>query len=98
MKFKIVPIAGDASFRKFYRLVSEKKNKIIISAQQNKYQNLTAYVAINNFLRKNKILAPKLIDYNYAKGLISIEDFGDNTFYQILLKKKNKFNSFDDHN
>ena len=94
MKFKIVPIAGDASFRKFYRLVSEKKNKIIISAQQNKYQNLTAYVAINNFLRKNKILAPKLIDYNYAKGLISIEDFGDNTFYQILLKKKNKLNIY----
>jgi len=90
MKFKIVPIAGDASFRKFYRLVLNKKSKIIIRAQKDKYKNLFAYTAVNNFLRKNGIFAPRLIDYNYAKGLIAIEDFGNKTFYQILLKKKNK--------
>ena len=90
MNFKIVPIAGDASFRKFYRLFLNKKSKIIISTQKDKYKNLFAYVAINNFLRKNGILTPKLIDYNYTKGLIAIEDFGDKTFYQILLKQKNK--------
>ena len=94
MTFKIVPIAGDASFRKFYRIVENKKNKIVVRANKDKYKNLVAYLAINNFLRKNNILAPKLFSYNYQKGLIIIEDFGDLTFHKVLIKQKNKLNTY----
>ena len=90
MKSKILPIAGDASFRTFYRLVSNKTSKIIVSAKKEKYKNLIAYVAVNQFLRSNKILTPKLYTHNYFKGVIVIEDFGDLSFYKILLKRKNK--------
>ena len=88
MKFKILSIAGDASFRTFYRLISNKSSKIIVVAKKEKYKNLVAYSAINKFLRTNKILAPKLYAYNYPRGIIVIEDFGDSSFYKILLKKK----------
>ena len=91
MKFKVLPIAGDASFRKFYRLTLNKTRKIIVLANKEKYKNLIAYVAVNKFLRSNKILTPKLYAHNYLKGVIVIEDFGDLSFYKILLKKKNKF-------
>ena len=94
MKFNIVPIAGDASYRKFYRINLNRKSKIIVIAEKDKYKNLNAYVAINNFLRKNKILAPKLLNYDYSKGIISIEDFGNNTFHKVLLKKKNKLSTY----
>ena len=90
MKSKILPIAGDASFRTFYRLISSKSSKIIIVAKKEKYKNLIAYSAVNEFLRANEILAPKLYAYNYPRGIIVIEDFGDLSFYKILLKKKNK--------
>lgn len=90
MSYKINQIAGDASFRKFYRIVLNKKSKIIIFAQKEKYKNLIAYSAINQFLRNNKILAPKLYSHNYSKGIILIEDFGDNLFHKILTKQKNK--------
>ena len=90
MESKILPIAGDASFRTFYRLVSNKSSKIVVFAQREKYKNLIVYSAINNFLRANKILAPKLYSHNYPKGIIVIEDFGDISFYKVLLKKKNK--------
>jgi aminoglycoside/choline kinase family phosphotransferase len=90
MRFEIKPIKGDASFRHFYRIVKNKNSKIIISANKEKYKNLVVYSAINNYLRKNKILTPKLFFHNYKKGVIIIEDFGDLSFYQILLKKKNK--------
>ena len=90
MRFEIKPIKGDASFRHFYRIVKNKNSKIIISANKEKYKNLVVYSAINNYLRENKILAPKLFFHNYKKGVIIIEDFGDLSFYQILLKKKNK--------
>ena len=91
MKFKILPIGGDASFRKFYRIILKKNTKIIVSCRKEKYKNLIAYSAINKFLRSNKILTPKLYSCDYSKGIIFIEDFGDFTFYKILLKKKNKF-------
>ena len=90
MKFKILPIAGDASFRTFYRLVSNKSSKIIVLAKKEKYRNLIAYSAINKFLVRNKILAPNLYTYNFSKGIIVIEDFGNLSFYKILIKKNNK--------
>ena len=68
MKSKIVPIASDASSRKFYRLVGKNKSKIIVFSEEEKYRNLIAYVAINNFLRKNKIFAPKLYEHNFTKA------------------------------
>ena len=88
MKSKILPIAGDASFRTFYRLVLNQTSKIIVLAKKEKYKNLIAYSAINRFLRNNKILTPKLYTHDYSKGIIVIEDFGDLSFYKILLKKK----------
>ena len=91
MKFKILPIAGDASFRTFYRLILNKKTKIVAFTKKEKYKNLIAYSAINKFLREKKILAPKLYVCNYKKGLIVIEDFGNLTFHKILQKQKKKF-------
>ena len=90
MNSKIIAISGDASFRKFYRIDTNKKSKIVVYSNKDKYQNLVAYSAINKFLRDNKILAPKLFEHNYNKGIIVIEDFGDLSFYKVLIKKKNK--------
>ena len=91
VKFKIEKITGDASFRRFYRLLLKKKNKIIVLAEKEKYKNLIAYSSVNKYLKKNKILAPKLYRYNFDKGIIVIEDFGDLSLYKVLVKSKNKF-------
>ena len=61
MKFKILPIVGDASFRTFYRIILNKSSKIIVFAKKEKYKNLIAYSAINKFLRANKILVPQAL-------------------------------------
>jgi len=90
MEFKISPIKNDASFRSFFRLSSKKKNKIIILAKKEKYKNLVAYTAINKFLRKKGILAPKLYTYNLPRGIVIIEDFGALSFHKVLNKKKNR--------
>ena len=91
MKFSIQPIAGDASFRKFYRLISNRNSKIIVLAQKEKYKNLIAYSSINKFLTENNILTPKLYAQNFPKGIMLIEDFGNLSYYKILMKSKNKF-------
>ena len=88
MKSKIVPLKGDASFRTFYRIYKNKKSKIIILSKKEKYKNLIAYSAINRFLRNNKILAPKLHEINFSMGIMIIEDFGNSSFYNLIIKKK----------
>ena len=90
-KIKILPITGDASFRNFYRLISNKRSKIIVYSKKDNYKNLIAYSAVNKFLKKNKILTPMLYNHNFSKGLIVIEDFGNMSFYKILLKNKKRF-------
>ena len=87
-KIRLKKIKGDASHRLFYRKVFKKKKSIIVYADREKEKNLLIYDAINNLLIKNNILAPKLYTENYKRDFIEIEDFGDDTIFKILKKKK----------
>ena len=83
---KLNEIKGDASLRKFYR--NKDNHSIIVYAKKEKVKNLLIYDAVNKILNKNKILAPKLINQNYKKNYIEVEDFGDNTLYKVLKHTK----------
>ena len=84
-------IRGDASYRQFFRKKNKNKTSIIVFAKKEKFKNLLVYDAINKILNKNKILAPDLHKENYSKNFIEIQDFGDETLFKTLNKKKNKF-------
>ena len=88
MQSKIRSIAGDASFRKFYRKKINKKSSIIVYAKKEKIKNLLNYDAINKLLLKNKIFTPKLLSENFSKNFIEIEDLGTKTIFDIFKKKK----------
>ena len=89
-KSNLKKIKGDASFRFFYRKTVNNKKSIIVWAVKEKKKNLLIYDAINSLLIKNKILAPKLYDQNYKNSFIEIEDFGDDTIFNLLKKKRSK--------
>ena len=87
---KLEKIKGDASFRKFYRKKNKNLSSIIVFANKEKTKNLLIYDAINKILNRNKVLAPKLYNENYNKNYLEIQDFGDDTIFNILLKKKDR--------
>ena len=84
----LIRIKGDASYRKFFRKKKDNNTSIIVISKKEKYKNLLVYDAINKILNKNKILAPTLYEENYNKNYIEIQDFGDETIFSILNKKK----------
>ncbi len=84
---KLKKIKGDASFREFFR--NQEKNSIYVFSKKEKLKNLLIYDAINKILIKNKILAPNLLSENYLNHYIEIQDFGDQTLYEVLKNKKN---------
>ncbi len=91
----LIEIKGDASFRKFFRKKNNNFTSILVFAKKEKFKNLLVYDAINKILNMNKILAPKLYEENYIKNYIEIQDFGNETIFTKLNKKKdNKFNYF----
>jgi len=90
---KLTRIAGDASFRQFYRLKKGKRKSIIVLAEKEKYKNLIVYSAINKFLYKNKILTPKLKKFSFKRGIIEIDDFGK-VLFSKLISKENKYKSY----
>ncbi len=94
MKYELKKVSGDASFREFYRLKKNNKTSIIVSAKKEKFKNLAVYTAINNILRLNKINAPKLLSNNYKNNIIEISDLGEQSFYDYIISKKNKFNAY----
>ena len=94
MNYRLKKISGDASFREFYRLKKGNKTSIIVQANKEKFKNLITYVIINKILRENKINAPKLISSHYQNNMIEISDLGEKSFYDKVIKKKNKFNYY----
>ena len=90
MKFgkSLKKLKGDASLRTFFRNKKKESSSIIVYANKNKRSNLLIYDSINKILLKNNILAPKLISENYSKNYIEIEDFGDQTIFNLLKKSR----------
>jgi len=84
----LIPIKGDASFRKFYRKKNNKKSSIIVYASKEKIKNLLNYDSINKLLIKKKVNAPKLLSENFNKNFIEIEDLGTKTIFDILKKRR----------
>ena len=83
-------IKGDASFRNFFRKKENQFSSIIVYAKKEKFKNLLVYDAINKILNNQKILAPKLYSENYSENYIEIQDFGNQTIFDVLKKKKKK--------
>jgi aminoglycoside/choline kinase family phosphotransferase len=91
----LIKLKGDASFRQFFRKKNKIRSSVLVFAKKEKFKNLIIYDSINKILNKNKVLAPNLYQENYSKNYIEIEDFGDETIFKILSRKKiNKFNYF----
>ena len=88
----IIKLKGDASTRIFFRKKKSNASSIIVYAYKDKKLNLLIYDAINKIFIMNDILAPKLLSENYSKNYIEIEDFGNQTIFDLFQKKKvNKF-------
>ncbi|MGL3828287.1 phosphotransferase [Candidatus Pelagibacter communis] len=92
-KFK--RLKGDASSRIFYRKKYNKVSSIIVYSKKDKKSNLLVYDSINKILIKNKITAPQLLSQNYSKNFIEIQDFGNETIFNLFKNKRiNKINIY----
>jgi N-acetylmuramate 1-kinase len=78
-----VPLAGDASFRRYYRLSDGVRRAVLMDAPP-PHEAIGPYVSIAAALRGYGLSAPEVFAGDDDIGLALIEDFGDDTYTRLL--------------
>src|SRR5436305_9414527 len=79
------PLAGDASFRRYYRLSDGGRRAVLMDAPPPvEQEKVAAYVAVANYLRKLGLSAPEIYAEDCPHGFLLIEDFGDDGYTKLL--------------
>src|SRR6266545_3144670 len=78
-----VPLAGDASFRRYYRL-DDGARRIVLMDAPPPMEDVRPYVAVYNMLRRLGLSAPEIHAEDRARGFLLIEDFGDDLYTRLL--------------
>jgi N-acetylmuramate 1-kinase len=80
-----VPLAGDASFRRYCRLARAGATTMLMDAPPPQ-EDVRPYIAVARHLRGLELSAPEILAAEEGTGLLLIEDFGDGTFTRLLAR------------
>ncbi|WP_176592844.1 aminoglycoside phosphotransferase family protein [Sphingobium sp. EM0848] len=72
----IVPLAGDASFRRYFRVIDGSRRAVLMDAPP-PHEDPRPFIAIAEYLTGNGFAAPLILARDLEQGLVLIEDFGD---------------------
>ena len=85
-QFIIEPASNDASFRRYFRIKTNKKSLIIMDAPPDK-EDISSFLAIGRKLHRDDIRVPNVYESNSKLGFILMEDFGKTTYGDALTLK-----------
>ncbi|MBS0477434.1 MAG: phosphotransferase [Proteobacteria bacterium] len=72
----IEPLAGDASFRRYFRVRHGDKSAMLMDAPP-PHEDPTPFLRAAKWLDANNLRAPLILAEDAARGLVLIEDFGE---------------------
>jgi aminoglycoside/choline kinase family phosphotransferase len=73
---RIDPLAGDASFRRYFRVVDGARRAVLMDAPP-PHEDPRPFVAVDEWLVANGFAAPAILARDLDQGLLLLEDFGD---------------------
>jgi aminoglycoside/choline kinase family phosphotransferase len=73
---RIEPLAGDASFRRYFRVVNGSRTAVLMDAPPPK-EDVRPFVAVAEWLHSVGLSAPEILARDIDKGLLLLDDFGD---------------------
>ncbi|OGT58296.1 MAG: hypothetical protein A3F43_01350 [Gammaproteobacteria bacterium RIFCSPHIGHO2_12_FULL_42_10] len=79
----IVPMLGDASFRRYFRVVTSQGSFVAMDAPPAK-EDCTPFVKIACLLRQHGLHAPHVIASHVEQGFLLMTDYGDLTYLKAL--------------
>jgi len=73
---EILPLAGDASFRRYFRVVDGARRAILMDAPP-PHEDPRPFIRVGEWLSANGFAAPQILARDLSRGLVLLEDFGD---------------------
>lgn len=80
---RVEPLAGDASFRRYFRVVGESGQCVLMDAPP-PHEDPRPYVAVAEWLTSVGLNAPRILGRDLDKGLLLLSDFGDTRLRETL--------------
>lgn len=77
------PLAGDASFRRYFRLSGEQGQALLMDAPP-EHEDVEAFMRVADALRAEGLSAPEILASDVENGFLLIEDFGDDVVGAVL--------------
>ena len=91
---KRIFLAGDASFRRYHRILLSGKSAVLMDALPPD-SDVHQFITIARHLIWLGYSAPRILAANEKNGLLLIEDFGDTTYRQVLADGGNEIQLYE---
>lgn len=78
---RVLPLAGDASSRRYFRLIEDGRSAVLMDAAPG---SVGPFVAMAQWLRGRGLHAPEILAADQPEGLLLIEDLGDDLVARVL--------------
>jgi aminoglycoside/choline kinase family phosphotransferase len=79
----IVPLAGDASFRRYFRAVAPTRSAVLMDAPP-EHEDARPFLAVAEHLSALGFAAPRILAKDLTQGLVLLEDFGDRRMREAI--------------
>ena len=86
---EILPLAGDASFRRYFRVVHRDRSAVLMDAPP-PHEDPRPFIAVAEWLVSRGLSAPKIIARDLDKGLLLLDDFGSGRLRETLDSDPNR--------
>ena len=81
---RIEPLAGDASFRRYFRVEDEAGNRAVLMDAPPPHEDPAPFVAIADYLTGHGFRAPRILASDLERGLVLLEDLGNKRMREHL--------------
>ena len=79
----ILPLAGDASFRRYFRVERDGQSAVLMDAPP-EHEDSRPFLAVARHLDAIGFRAPRILAEDLGQGLILLEDFGDARMKEVI--------------
>jgi len=80
---EIAPLAGDASFRRYFRVRGASGNAVLMDAPP-PHEDVRPFLKVADHLHRLGFAAPRILARDVEAGLVLLEDFGDDRMREAL--------------
>ena len=82
-QWQVVPVSGDASFRRYFRVLSGSNSWIAVDAPPEK-EDSKPFIAVAETLAKQGVSVPKVHEFDFDHGFMLLGDLGDELYLSHL--------------